>query len=355
MNRTILYVGWVGFGNQGDDVCYAIFVDSMSRQAKKQGMNLTINGIFPTNFNEFSLARMNPDLVVLGAGSLFEPVYLKPLVLAAQHSIPTAIWGSGYDSMLMSPIDPSRIDPDSAFMIRQVVQNATLIGVRGPYTMEMLEAIGATNPGLQIVGDPGLLLEKQAQEVSLPELESLHEPIIAVNWGTASNKVLGGDEKSVAEDLRTVLAELPKDYTIVVFPVWGKDIDPCRSLYAALDQPNTVLLDRVPTVDEMVDLYRRSTLSVNMKLHAGVFSASQCCPFVSLAYRMKCHDFASSLDWSEFSILFSDQDRRTKLRLAVEKLLAERARYTEILTSKKDIYITKLSLLQNNMVSLLLG
>ncbi len=355
MIKTILYIGWVGFGNQGDDVCYTIFVESMLRQARTEGIALEIKSNFPTNFNEFSLARVKPDLVVLGAGSLFEPVYLKPLVLAGQHGIPTAIWGSGYDSMLTSPIQANLIDPDSAFMIRQVVQNARLIGVRGPYTMEMLNAVGAANPTLHIVGDPGLLLSSSGQIANLPELESVDGPVIAVNWGTAANKVLGGDEKSVAEDLRAALAELPRDYTIALYPVWGKDIASCQSLHASLTRPNSIVLDRVPTIDEMIALYQRSLFSVNMKLHAGVFSAAQNCPFISLAYRMKGHDFASSLDWTDFSILFSDADRKTKMRLAMEKLLAQREKYNAALTTKKNTYVTKLFKLQDDIISLLIG
>ena len=35
--------------------------------------------LYPSRFDEFTLARINPDLVVLGAGSLFELVYLYGL------------------------------------------------------------------------------------------------------------------------------------------------------------------------------------------------------------------------------------------------------------------------------------
>ena len=78
MTKTVLYIGWVGFGNLGDDLCFDIFSETMSERAAEKGLRLEIKGLFPSSFSEFSLARMAPDLVVLGAGSLFEPVYLKP-------------------------------------------------------------------------------------------------------------------------------------------------------------------------------------------------------------------------------------------------------------------------------------
>src|SRR5690554_4080701 len=102
--KRILYIGWLGHNNHGDDLCYEIFKQAMHAAANQAKLKLAFTGIFPAAFNEFALARIDPDLVVLGAGSLFEPVYLKPLVLAQQHGIPTAIWGSGYDSTGDIPI-----------------------------------------------------------------------------------------------------------------------------------------------------------------------------------------------------------------------------------------------------------
>jgi polysaccharide pyruvyl transferase WcaK-like protein len=353
MTKTILYIGWVGFGNQGDDLCYDIFVQEMSRRAAQHSIKLDIKGLFPANFTEFSLARLAPDLVVLGAGSLFEPVYLKPLVLAQQESIPTAIWGSGYDSMLPSPIQANLIDPDSAFMIRSVVQNATLLGVRGPYTMEMLDAIGARSIHLDVVGDPGLFLEQGGATCTLPELGDATHPIIAVNWGTASNNVLGGNEKAVALDLRDALLPLMKDHRIVIYAVWSKDLVACKNLYSLIDHPNCILLERVPTMEELIALYQQCVLSVNMKLHANVFSAAMDCPFVCLAYRMKNYDFAQSLDWTDFTVFFSDHDRKERIRTAIETLLKTTASHARRLREKKEPYVAKLSTLNDAIVSLL--
>ena len=353
MTKNILYIGWVGFGNQGDDLCYEIFANRVSRKAQEQGLEVNIDGIYPANFNEFTLARKAPDLVVLGAGSLFEPVYLKPLVLASQNSINTAIWGSGYDSMLESPIQASGINPDSAFMIRQVVQNAPLLGVRGPYTMEMLKVIGASNPRLDIVGDPGFLLDQWDSPAPLPELDHIQSPIVAVNWGTASHKVLGGDEKPVARDLRDALSSLGKSMAIVIYPVWSRDIPACTNLYQELNHPNCVLLDRVPSMGELITLYTRSVFSVNMKLHANVFSAALDCPFLCLAYRMKGWDFASSLGWTHFTILFSDPDRKEKMLRGLDELQRDWESPKTLLQERRKQLQSRVSSLTDGLLALL--
>lgn len=354
MSKTILYIGWVGFGNQGDDLTFELFVDTASKKAKEQGLNVQIKGMYPASFDEFTLARLAPDVVVLGAGSLFEPVYLKPLVLANQAAIPTVIWGSGYDSLLESPLDASRIDPDSAFMIRQVVKNAAFIGVRGPYTLEMLEAIGATSPHLHVVGDPGLLLDHREDDALLPTLEKVKTPIVAVNWGTAGNNVLGGQEKAVADDLSEALRQLSHDLSIVIYPVWPRDLPACKDLYHSLDHPNCTLLDWVPSREELVALYTKSLFSVNMKLHANVFSAALGCPFLNLAYRMKGFDFASSLGWTEFVILFSEPDRKETMLRSMEKLQLNREQYQRRLQARKKDYVTQLAALTDQMLSLLI-
>ena len=139
-----------------------------------------------------SLARINPDLVVLGAGSLFDLVYLRPLSLAQQAGIPTAIWGSGYDSTAEEP----EIPHDLAYAIRQVVAESQVVGVRGPYTVRALESVGAVREDLLVTGDPGLLWSRDPLDTLEPGSGSV--PQLAVNWGTAYNNVLGKNEQRVA-------------------------------------------------------------------------------------------------------------------------------------------------------------
>ena len=47
MTKTVLYIGWVGFGNLGDDLCFDIFSETMSERAAEKGLRLEIKGLFP--------------------------------------------------------------------------------------------------------------------------------------------------------------------------------------------------------------------------------------------------------------------------------------------------------------------
>jgi len=352
MRKTILYIGWVGFGNHGDDVCHAIFTNLTTKLAQPHQLKLEIKALFPSNFNEYSLARINPDLVVLGAGSLFEPVYLKPLILAQQQGIPTMIWGSGYDSLAPSAT-AFKVAPDSAYMIRQVVGKADVAGIRGRWTQSMLDQIGAYNPLLEISGDPGLLLDQPGQP--LTEVKAIDKPIIGVNWGTAANRVYGGNEARTVEALARFLRELSKDYVIVIYPVWARDIQPCQELAALIGEKNRIItLDRLPSIEELISLYQKAKLTINMKLHANVFSAASNCPFIALAYRSKCFDFADSVGMSDFAISFAAPNLDQELNTAVTKLINHNDEYREELRQHVQGYRSKLISLTQSAIELLL-
>src|SRR5690554_3063777 len=224
MKKRVLYIGWVGFGNHGDDICRDIFFSRLDALGKARGIEIDFVPLFPSRFDEFMLARIQPDLVVLGAGSLFEHVYLKPLILAQQNGIPTAIWGSGYDSTSEDALVPH----DLAYAIRQVVTNAHVVGIRGPYTLMALENIGALHPNLTISGDPGLLWEAPDSEALETEEKTL--PQLAVNWGTANSNVLGRNEKATAKAVAQSLKKFTDRFSVLIYPMWHKDVEHCHAL-----------------------------------------------------------------------------------------------------------------------------
>ncbi|MGI6037820.1 MAG: polysaccharide pyruvyl transferase family protein [Limnochordia bacterium] len=363
MKRHILYIGWVGFGNLGDDLCQDLFVEKITEKAQGQGIDLTVTALFPpTDFDEYQLWQRRPHLVVLGAGSLIEPLYLRPLVLAQQQGIPTAIWGSGHDGLSLEELkilqqggrlDPFNFDPDTAYALRQCVGKVDAIGLRGPYTVGFLDTIGVTHPAIDICGDPGLLLAPSGQKPpqDLGHLLASSKPMVAVNWGTAFNRVYGGDEGAVGAQLARVLKELQDPFTFLIYPLWDKDLPACRALAKACGQVR--LLDRVPTRRELVNIYQQSSLSINMKLHGNVFSAALGCPFISLAYRSKSFDFAASLDCLELVVPFDAEDLAEALTEKIVMLSQKGDDYRTKLISKGGSYRQRLDRLLERMGTLL--
>ncbi|NLM38974.1 MAG: hypothetical protein GX205_02875 [Firmicutes bacterium] len=347
MKKRILYIGWVGFGNHGDDICRDVFIRRFKDRAAEASIDLEVTALFPSAFDELALARLRPDLVVLGAGSLFELIYLKPLVLAQQYGIPTAIWGSGVDGLSAEPDVPH----DLAYAIRQVVNQAGAIGLRGPYTRMVLEKVGAAHPYLMVTGDPGLLWEKKTHGEANPPSGSPRT--IAINWGTARNNVMGGDERQVADALAQFLQNIKKQYQLLIYPMWHADLEPCLRLADMVGSRDVCVLEEVPSPEELMAIYEKSVCSINMKLHANIFSAAAGCPFISLAYRWKCIDFAQSVECDEWVLPFSEPGLAAKLQRSFDKLLSTRDSVREHLKTQVNQAREKLGQLENEIWGLL--
>ena len=115
--------------------------------------------------------------------------------------------------------------------------------------------------------------------------------------GTANSNVYGGDERGVEQALKQVIDGLVRrSYKVLLFSVWGPDLPAVRRLAAQFEgNPNVGALRKVPSGSFLAWVLKRCRFTINFKLHANVFTAAVGRPFISLAYRSKCYDFAASL------------------------------------------------------------
>src|SRR5690606_20459936 len=93
--KKILYLGWLGYNNIGDDVLYELFekmfhkYKTISEEVQIEPLNSSIN-------QEMDLS--NYDLIVLGGGSLFNiPQLIDICSKAIKQNIPVVSWGTGID------------------------------------------------------------------------------------------------------------------------------------------------------------------------------------------------------------------------------------------------------------------
>lgn len=362
----IVYVGWTGFGNLGDDVCRDLFIEHVQRSRPDKDCDLEILTATHQGVSEQALLAFRPSLVVLGAGSLFTPAYLQPLALAQKYGIPTVTWGTGFDKLSARRLDellasdgplPWQNEQEAAFF-RRTIDACAWAGVRGPHTLKILQSAGCASRDLSVSGDPGLLLKAPSKP---PEVEpwlkawiDAKAPIVAVNWGTANNNVFGGDESSVAETLGRVIEHLARSsYKVLLFGVWGPDLSPIRKLAARFEgDPNVASLGRVPSGPLLAWILKHCRFSVNFKLHANVFTAAVGRPFVSLAYRSKCHDFAASMGCDDLVIRFDRTDLFEAVLRACELVEHDRKRIKERLRFHRRRYAHRLKALTRRIAEL---
>ena len=160
---------------------------------------------------------------------------------------------------------------------------------------------------IRIVGDPGLVYLPQQ---NVPPLSSGLERFVAVNWGSSFSSVFGHDEGRVEQALADAIRRLIRlGYSVLIYPMWPEDIWPCTRLRDTVNIPEGChLVQTVGSVDSICRMLREAVFSVGFKLHASVLSARMGTPFVSLAYRSKCYDFACSIEMGSQCISTSAYD-----------------------------------------------
>lgn len=288
--KKILYLGWIGFRNVGDELMWELFLRHGKERWKSEHYEIvpSVPGVPYKQVEAY-------DAVVLGGGSLLIPGYLDLLHRAVLAGKPVWVWGSGYDGMEKVPSKQLAVyQGKMREQLTDIAKHASFFGVRGPFTYQALADSGIPMERIQISGDPGMLLNHERKV-----LGSMGKAgqVVGINWGTAYNKVYGGDEKKVEEALAAAAKQwIRQGYQVLIYPVWGPDLDACRSLAARIGEPGNVqVTEKVLSAEEVMSLVEGCRFTVNFKLHANIISHAAGVPFVCLGYRFKCFDYAYSV------------------------------------------------------------
>ncbi|HEX2953407.1 MAG TPA: polysaccharide pyruvyl transferase family protein [Bacillota bacterium] len=352
--KKVVYLGWLGFGNLGDEACKDVFIKEFTNITSKEGKNPIFKPVIPSSFGKKELMALEPNLIVLGGGSVIMPPYTDLLILAEKQHIPTAIWGSGMDWLSENELSTIRRNLPTkslhhyrphAQSIRTACNGSPLIGVRGPHTYRILKTIGCNMDHIQVVGDPGLLIATQTSrgDLLLPDTLDNSLPVIGVNWGTSFNRVFGSNEESTSNQLASALQKLSVHCKIVIYPVWSRDLPAIKELAAKIHNPSRVsIISTVPSLPSLVTLLKKCTLTINFKLHANIFSSAVGTPFISLGYRSKCYDFAASLDCEELVIGFNHPNLKNQIITKAQQILAQPSLYTKKIIVNGDKLSQKL-------------
>ena len=288
--KRVLYLGWLANGNVGDDMLFQMFKERVLRRLAERSSPIMVDFDGWQALNGYLQDVDFYDLVVLGGGSIFNlPDWLRLCAQAQQAGIPTMSWGTGMDAMSISTVT---IPPAVAELLREIVPKMKLVSCRGPITRHALQEIAKPSNDILVIGDPALDFKSRIKG----DLAMVPRSIF-VNWGTSSNNVLGGDESRVEATLATALNRLiEQGYSVTIAPMWTGDLEACERLASQLEKDRAKLVPVVLSADHLYSLIRTCQLSICFKLHAGILSAAAHRPPISLAYRLKCVEFATIID-----------------------------------------------------------
>lgn len=304
--KKILYIGWIGFNNLGDELMYELFkekVNEMNGEFEIDVANYVERYLIHADITEF-------DLIVLGGGSIFsgpshtvEPYLIDFLYNAIQKDKKVMIWGTGIDSLSKQSI--GKLDTEQHFQqsisneliskIKYVFSNSDYVGVRGPLTYNFFKKHGITE-NIHISGDSAFLMQLDEPKDK--------QKTIGINWGTTYNSLYGNNEKQVEEQLVSSINALIKlNYKIYLFVVWEPDIAPTEELFQKINNPEMVTLDKnLYSYKQIIPILNTFTFTINFKMHASYLSLAAQTPFIALGYRFKVYDFVKSIDMEKFII-----------------------------------------------------
>lgn len=339
--KNILYLGWLGKGNVGDDVLFELFKTMFYRYHKSKDRS-TVNIDAHPGISSYRVDLSNYELIILGGGSLIHlPYYLNICAEGVKKGIPVVTWGTGVDgSYRIEDLTTIQLPVENSNKFKNIYEEFKYVCVRGPFTRNMLRNIGFKKD-IHEVGDPALAYAKEIFGDQLSENETTNKNIM-VNWGTSYNNIFGNDEMKVEQELAdTIQLLISKGYTITVYPIWTEDIEPVKRLVERVNNEHCQGITEVYEAKILQGLIAQCYISINLKLHANILSASANRPFISLAYRGKCFDFAESVNCAKYAVATDEVTSEGILEL-VKDIENNYTNIVEVITKAKNKYYPEL-------------
>ncbi|PYY65766.1 hypothetical protein DEJ30_01510 [Curtobacterium sp. MCPF17_003] len=275
--REVVYLGWTGHGNYGDELLLetwrlALGIDAVSPVTRRERLADVRSAI-----HSYRTGRRTERMLLVGGGTVLgfqnwarhvadaARVYRADTVVAlgagAAESTDTFALGlQGHDWRRWSEL------------------RSILLGVRGPLTaVECERALGRP----AVVGDPALLYPVVAG------IERVHDADGPVGVSVGADPVSRFDPRSVAAAVRGMSGA---DTEIVLFALSPNDLAACRALQSELHRPSRIHRfdgDVRATTSQI----SRCSLMLTERLHGAVAAVGLGVPTVPLAYASKCDDF----------------------------------------------------------------
>jgi polysaccharide pyruvyl transferase WcaK-like protein len=289
-NLKIAYSGAIGnYGNIGDDACYEAIKEMLPKNSE------VLKGFY----YDKNISKGNPDLFIIGGGTIlsivdhektigaFSNVSLIDVHSLLNKKIPIIIWGSGIIPDILT------VEKHLGYMTNvhpnalEILNRAKFLGVRGPISKLKLEKIGCSHS--QVIGDPAFLLGTHDQP-------NRDRRIIALNIGYSNGASYFGQDNfnQLLDIIKPVIERLKRrGYRVVFFSMWPGD-----KLYSN----NMPILIRPydSSIENLINFFKQCHCVIGTRLHSSILAAASGTPFISIGYRDKCYDFASSIELGSF-------------------------------------------------------
>lgn len=315
MTDTILYVGWTGQGNLGDDAIADALTPRLPN-VEPWHVPVDLTG-FARRVLAGGLRGAGARTLLLGGGTVIGRRNWRILLTTTGALLarrrPWYLIGAGVEDPAFQGRNSFSGNGELGRWV-ELCQRFDRVTVRGPRSAELLASVGVTAP---VVGDPALLHEPATAPAPRDRLLGVNLGFGDDLWGHDHDRVLD----AVADTIRTLATERWSSRLLVINP---KDLPYARECARRAAVPDDrIEIRTTATVPDYLAAVGDCTVLVAERLHALVLGAAAGVPLVGLEYQPKVADFLASVGAGEWSCRTDDLDA-TGLCQWVEALAGRR-------------------------------
>jgi polysaccharide pyruvyl transferase CsaB len=292
MNQRVLFCGYYGLGNAGDEAVLAASVGLF--RERKPDLPLAVLSAAPqetrSTLKVEAFPRMQPPVVLReirrsglflsGGGSLLQDrtslksllYYLSLLDLARRAGVRTMVFAQG-----IGPLER----PAARRWTARVLSKVDAITVRDADSAELLREIGIEGKGMpeiEVTADPVFALAPEVTE--RVNAAAAQRPTIGV-----SLRPWPGVE-TILDPLADALGRLEGEATVQAWPLYpAQDTPICEGLGRRL--PGLAVVREPLSPGEWMALAGWTDAVVGMRLHALIFAAARAVPVLGISYDPK--------------------------------------------------------------------
>ncbi len=342
---NVVMSGYYGFGNAGDeailqaihqnidrtgdDIAITVLSSNPEDTKKRYGYNAV------NRFRFFSVLRTLRfcDALVFGGGSLLQDhtstrslmYYLSVIRAAKFFGKKVMIYANG-----IGPVNKKI----NRWRVRRVVARADVITLRDEMSLQELCGMGVHRRDILVTADPVFTLRGasrgEAERILTDAGIPLDKPFIGVSvrdWDA-----MGDFTARIAALLDDIHDRHGRN--IVFLPMQLKvDIAASRTVMEQMKN-TSYLMEQYLTPEEIMGVISLSDFVLAMRLHALIFSARMCVPFIGIVYDPKVEAYVSALDM--LSAGHVNNFSPDAAAAAVDTLLSDREHYVETLERRSS-------------------
>jgi polysaccharide pyruvyl transferase WcaK-like protein len=287
VTNKVLYVGWTGKHNLGDDAIAGALIPHLPGIAPWHVPHEPLT--FARTALREGLFGTTGRTVLLGGGTVIGRRNWRLLLTATGALLardqPWYLIGAGVEDPAFQGKN-SFSDRGELARWHRMCERFDQITVRGPRSARLLESIGVS---AAVVGDPALLHEPAAAVRP-------RDRLLGVNLGFGDDLWGHDHERVVAAAAGLVRGLVAGGWSARLLVINPRDMDFARRCLAAAAVPDerAEVLTTL-TVPGYLDAVAECTVLVAERLHALVLGAVAGVPLVGLEYQPKCADFLESV------------------------------------------------------------